>query len=137
MSEKVLHLFTGAPGSGKLVHIARTPHLRPLPIYCCYALNKRHWVTQNKTAILCAYSPRRQMKEYWLEQATEHGFRPILYVVKTPMGECYERMTHRPKNNRLQDEIAAWFKNYTPHTAEITVTVPKYNEKAERGIYSG
>lgn len=133
---KVLHVFTGAPGSGKLVHIYHTPELRRLPIYCCYHLNKRFWTQANGSAILCAYSPRRQMKQYWLDQSAEEGFQPKLYVLKTPKGECYERMTHRPKNNHLTAEIEDWFRNYTPHTQEIVIKVPPYNEKDERGIYS-
>jgi hypothetical protein len=134
---KVLHIFTGSPGSGKLVHVYNTPELRGLPIYCCYHFNKRFWPNATQTTVLCAYSPRRQMKEHWLDQARAEGFEPKLYVLKTPKGECYERMTHRPKNNHLTAEIEDWFRNYTPHVAEILVTVPKYNEKAERGIYSG
>jgi hypothetical protein len=134
---KVLHIITGAPGAGKLVHVHDDPELHRLPIYCCYHLNKRFWTQATREAVLLCYSPRFQMKEHWMEQARQEGFSPRLYVAKTPKGECWERMSHRPKNNRLFAEIEDWFRNYTPHSEEKTIIIPKYNEKAERGIYSG
>lgn len=136
-TSKTLHIITGAPGAGKLVHVFRDPDLHRLPIYCCYHKNKRFWVRAPGDAVLLAYSPRYQMKQHWLQQAENEGFSPRLYVIKTPKGECYERMRSRPKNNRLFAEIEDWWRNFTPHSDEMRLIVPKFNAETEKGVYRG
>jgi len=136
-SEKTsrIHIFTGPPGAGKLVHVANSPYLRNLPIFCCYVKNKKHWEDSNAPEIiLFAYSAQKQAKQYWLEQSLAAGRTPRLYLVDTPKNEAIPRMLSRPRNNRLLKEINHWYEHYTPHPDEEIIYV-RYNSTVNREVY--
>lgn len=136
-TEKRIHIFTGAPGSGKLVHIYNSPYLRTLPIFCCYHLNKRYWEGDPRPEIiLCSYAAAWQAKEYWLEQALAVGRTPRLYCMKTDARSAQERLMRRPRNKSLLKELNNWYDWYTPHPMEEPVYLPEYDPDYEKGAYT-
>ena len=135
-TSKRIHIFTGAPGSGKLVHIYHSPYLRRLPIYCCYHHNKAAWPNSRyQEIILCAYSAAAPAKDYWWNQALEFGFAPRLYVMMTEQGDTLTRMKARPRDNTLFKEVSDWYRWYTPHDMEEHIHIPPYSREYEKGAY--
>jgi hypothetical protein len=133
---KMVHIFTGPPGSGKLAHIYHSPYLRRLPIYCCYHHNKAAWTEGGyDEIILCAYSASYQAKEHWVARTTEAGYFPRLYVMKTKMEDTLTRMRARPHDNDLLKEIHNWYDWYTPHPLEEPIYIPPYHPEREKGAY--
>ena len=130
-----VHIFTGPPGAGKLIHVANSPYLRKLPVFCCYVKNKKYWeASKAEEVVLFAYSAQVQQKSYWLEQADAAGRTARLYCLDTPKNEATARMLARPRNNKLLGEIDFWYKHYTPHPEEEILHIP-YDRDRNAEVY--
>jgi len=114
-----LYIFTGPPGSGKSTKSQEIG----VKVYDRDLGNKLEWMTQDEDAALCTAAPSKENKDYWVKQAKENGFVPVLYVVWTPRMTALDRMLKRDgqspdQRNNLNKDVERWYKLYSPHHQE-------------------
>ena len=116
---KILHILTGPPGSGKTTYA----NALKLPIYEKDLGNKRYWLQSPSTCILCTAAPTRENKEYWLNQAAHYGFQGHLVVMWVPRHVAMERMLQRSgatptQQNNINKSVEQWYRLYQVHPNE-------------------
>lgn len=120
---KQLIIVTGSPGSGAGDYAEKLGH----KVFSREKGNISEWRDWRgtTTAILVTSAPKKESKQYWMEEAKRFGFSPRVVVIDPGRSAAEQQITKGKHNDmkrkRLAKTVARWHAQYSPHPDETNI----------------